>query len=190
MSTCQSTAAETECVRPRAAVRIRPLTAGDTGPVHAVFAGMSPWSRFLRFHAPVHRLSPAMLDRLVAVAPDRHVALVASVGVVDVGIGRWIRDAEDDRRAEVALAVVDAYHRRGVGSVLLRRVAESAAAAGVSELLLSVHPDNEAMLLLLGRLGVEGRSDGYTVEAVVAAAAISAATSVSTWSRSAASGRW
>lgn len=177
-------------VRARPAVRIRPLAAGDAEPVRAVFAGMSPWSRFLRFHAPVHRLSPAMLDRLVAVRPDRHLALVASVGAADVGIGRWIRDAEDDRRAEVALAVVDAYHRCGVGTLLLSRLAEGAAAAGVSELLLSVHPDNDAMLRLLGRLGVEGRSDGYSVEAVVAPSLISASTSASTRSRSVASGRW
>lgn len=189
MSTCQSAPAAAP-VRSRPAIRIRALAAGDAGPVRAVFADMSPWSRFLRFHAPVHRLSPAMLDRLVAVRPDQHVALVASVGAADVGIGRWIRDAEDEGRAEVALAVVDAYHRCGVGSLLLRRLADTAAAARVSELLLSVHPDNDAMLRLLARLGVEGRSDGYSVEAVVAPSLISASTAASTWSRSVASGRW
>jgi GNAT superfamily N-acetyltransferase len=189
MSICQS-APTAAPVQPRPATRLRALAPGEAAPVHAVFAGMSPWSRFLRFHAPVHRLSPAMVDRLVAVHPDRHVALVASVGPADVGIGRWIREADDPGRAEVALEVVDAYHRCGIGGLLLRRLADSAAAAGVAELLLSVHPENDAMLGLLGRLGVAGRFDGYSVEAVVAPSRISASTSSATRSRSVASGRW
>jgi hypothetical protein len=51
---------------PNAQLRIRPLRAGDDGPIRDIFAGMSAKSRYLRFHSPMPRLSPAMLQRLVA----------------------------------------------------------------------------------------------------------------------------
>ena len=43
----------------RASVDVRPLDRADAGAVvDVVFAGLSPHSRFMRFHSPVPRLPP------------------------------------------------------------------------------------------------------------------------------------
>jgi hypothetical protein len=54
---------------PNAQLRIRPLRAGDDGPIRDIFAGMSAKSRYLRFHSPMPRLSPALLQQLAATKP-------------------------------------------------------------------------------------------------------------------------
>lgn len=138
-------------------IRIRPLAAGETAPIDAVFDGMSAHSRYLRFHGPRPRLTDTMRRQLAAVDDERHLALVAEVcegdDVATVGVARLI--AVGDDTAEVAFAVVDAWHGRGVARRLVTALrfraidlgyrmvtahvmAENRAAAG---LLLAVFPD-------------------------------------------------
>jgi ribosomal protein S18 acetylase RimI-like enzyme len=130
-------------------VRIRELRTGEYHPVDAVFAGLSPESRYLRFHAGLPRLSDPMREALVAVDGRRHVALVAESqpGAEPVGIARFVGTAPD--RAELAIAVVDAWHHRGVGRRLLVELRHRAERSGFRELTALVLPHNEAVLRLL-----------------------------------------
>lgn len=102
----RSDSASTSCIC------IRPLAHGETAPIDAVFDGMSAHSRYVRFHGPRPRLTDTMRRQLTAVDDDRHVALVAEVSdgddVIPVGVARLI--AVGDDTAEVAFAVVDAWH--------------------------------------------------------------------------------
>lgn len=104
-----------------ATIRLRPLRRGESGPVDAVFEGMSAHSRHLRFHGPRPRLTDKMRHLLTDVDDHRHVAIVAEVcregEAVPVGIGRLIATA--DGAAEIAFSVVDAWHGHGVGRRLL-----------------------------------------------------------------------
>ena len=174
---------------PIAQLRIRPLREGDDGPVRDVFAGMSAQSRYLRFHSPMPRLSPAMLYRLTATKPGHHVALVASIDGRDVGIARWVRDIIDPRRADVGISVIDKYQGRGIGRALLETLARDAECWGVIKLSFIVHRRNVAMLRLLHSWGatVSFVEDGY--EAVLPTASMKSVTWASMRSRSAASGR-
>lgn len=61
-------------------VRLRDLRPGEHATVQAVFDGLSPASRQLRFHGPVERLSPRMLEHLSAVDGRDHVVVVAEAG--------------------------------------------------------------------------------------------------------------
>src|SRR5204863_3277589 len=90
--------------------RLRPHEAGDV--VDAVFAGMSDESRRLRFHLPVTRLPAYFRHELVRLDCCSRAAVVARVGDQPIGIGRIA--AVSDTVAEVAVAVVDAWHGRGV----------------------------------------------------------------------------
>lgn len=79
---------------------------------------MSPESRYRRFLAARDRLSEAELDYLTRVDHHDHEALVALVLETQEGVGlaRFVRLPEDPEDAEVAIAVADAWQRRGVGT--------------------------------------------------------------------------
>ncbi|OZM81485.1 GNAT family N-acetyltransferase [Pseudonocardia sp. MH-G8] len=149
---------------PRAVV-VRPLDrAGAGAAVDAVFAGLSPRSRYLRFHSPVPRLPATVRQRLVDVDGRRQAAVVATVCGTPVGIARVIGDG--DGAADVAVAVVDAWQRRGVGRELLTALAALAEEIGYRELRGSILPENVAMRGLAARVLPWARPwfDGDTVQ--------------------------
>ncbi|MGZ3143334.1 N-acetyltransferase family protein [Lentzea chajnantorensis] len=118
--------------------------------VDAVFAGLSARSRFQRFHSPTPRLTAAARRVLVDVDGTRHAAVCARVGDDPIGIARVIRTGE--RGAEIAVAVVDRWQRRGAGRRLLEALTEVAARLGFAELHGDVLPGNHAMLALVRKV--------------------------------------
>jgi GNAT superfamily N-acetyltransferase len=131
-------------------ISVRPLRRDEGAVLDTVFAGLSPRSRYLRFHSPVGRLGPPIRRALLAVDGWHHVALVAVSGHGEpVGIARLIRDRLRPDEAEVAFEVVDAWHRRGVGRLLLTALAEHAERVGVRRVHALVLPENTAAFALL-----------------------------------------
>lgn len=128
-------------------VTVRPLRNGDTAIVQAVFDGLGPRSRLLRFGGAKNVLRPADLELLARVDATHHV-LVAYAGGVPVGIARLVRQG---RCAEIAFEVVDAWQRRGIGTLLVDRLAADARAAGIERLHGDVAADNTASRALLRR---------------------------------------
>lgn len=127
---------------------VRPLDRVGAGPaVDAVFAGLSPRSRYLRFHSPVPRLPASVRARLIDVDGTRHAAVVAEVaapgGLQPIGLAQVIGDGGGT--ADVAVAVVDAWQRRGIGRRLLTAVAAVAEDIGYTALRGMVLPENVAM---------------------------------------------
>lgn len=124
----------------------------DTAPeaVDAVFEGLSARSRYLRFHSPTPRLTASARRVLVDVDGVRHAAVCARIGGDPVGIARVIKTGECG--AEIAVAVVDMWQRRGIGRLLLEELTSVAARMGVAELHGDVLPDNQAMLALVRKV--------------------------------------
>ena len=150
-------------------VRVRPLRRDEGAPLDAVFAGLSPESRYLRFHSPVHRLSTPLRRALLDVDGCRHVALVAeSPDGEAVGIARLVRDARQTDGAEVAFEVVDAWQGRGVGRLLLTAIVEEAARIGVSRVHARVLVGNAAAEALVRAVFpvVRSRPDGEATELI------------------------
>jgi GNAT superfamily N-acetyltransferase len=149
---------------------VHPLDrAGAEAAVDAVFAGLSPRSRYLRFHSPVPRLPASVRARLVDIDGVRHAAVVAEaradgpIGIAQVfGAGHGT--------ADVAVAVVDAWQRRGIGKRLLIAVAAVAEQIGYTELRGSILPENVAMKRLARSVLPWARPwfDGETVQFVAA----------------------
>ena len=131
-------------------VVVRELGPGEQQVLDVVFAGLSDRSRYLRFHSPVPRLVPAVGRALAAVDGHRHVALVAVVGREPIGIARCIDLGSG--RAELAVEVVDAWHGRGVGTLLLHALRARALAAGWRELSAEVLAENVAVRALLRKV--------------------------------------
>ncbi len=117
--------------------------------VDAVFDGLSDQSRYLRFHAPMPRLTKAFRDRLVDIDGVRHAAVAATVVGEPIGLARLVETGQ--RRAEMSVAVVDRWHRRGVGRMLLTELAELAGRLGYLELYGDVLPENTPMVRLVRR---------------------------------------
>ncbi|WP_433263320.1 N-acetyltransferase family protein [Actinosynnema sp. CS-041913] len=98
--------------------RVRVLDREGAGAaVDAVFEGLSARSRYLRFHAPMPRLTAAMRRQLTDLDGRRRAAVVAECGRQTVGIARLA--ATDQGTAEMAIAVVDRWQRKGVGTRLI-----------------------------------------------------------------------
>jgi GNAT superfamily N-acetyltransferase len=75
------------------------------------------------------------LDRLLDLDYDDRFALAALVAGVGgehgVGVARYARHNDDPTVAEVAVVVLDAYQRQGIGTLLLRDLIEVARERGI-----------------------------------------------------------
>jgi RimJ/RimL family protein N-acetyltransferase len=129
-------------------ITIRPLRPGDTDAVQAVFDRLGPRSRLFRFGGAKNVLFPSDLELLSRVDANHHV-LVAYLEGEPVGIARLVRDG---KVAEVAFAVVDEWQHRGIGTVLVDRLAADACAAGIESFRAAISPSNSASLALMRRL--------------------------------------
>ncbi len=145
-------------------MRLSPPRSEDTGVLIAFFHALSDESRYSRFHG-----QPAIDERAIApmVDPDwaERGALVGTYEDEVVALGSYVR-LRDVRTAEVAFAVADDFQGRGIGTRLLERLAELAAAAGIEEFLAEVLPSNAPMLGVFADAGfVTSRSlEGGVVE--------------------------
>lgn len=147
-------------------VILRPVRPEDAPLLLEGFAhGLGEESRYRRFMGPKLGLSPAELAYFTDVDHDRHEA----IGALDpdsgtgIGIARFVRDRPGSASAEAAMAVTDAWQGRGLGGVLLDRLAARALEVGVTSFNASLLANNRAMLALFGRLGrMEVRHDTGT----------------------------
>jgi GNAT superfamily N-acetyltransferase len=143
-----------------ARLRVRPIVPADREPLADAFDRLSDRSRRQRFLAPKPRLSARELNYLTDVDHVTHEALVAideTTGDI-VGVGRYATGSAGDAAADMALAVVDAWQRRGIGHALAVRVVERARANGITRLTGTALADNLMVRALLDRLGFRVRS--------------------------------
>ena len=138
-------------------LRVRPIRPEDEPLLQEAFSRMSERTVYFRFFSPLKRLPDAMAMRLARVDYQDRFALVATSLRRDgseeiLGVARYDRAPGTDT-AEVALAVVDEYQRRGVGSTLLGLLAQVAREHGIRRFSLIVLPENQTMISLLRRLG-------------------------------------
>jgi len=133
-----------------AAVTLRELGPDEHHVLDAVFAGLSPTSRHRRFHAPIPRLTEAVRAHLGAVDGHRHLAVAVFAAGAPIGIARLLGyGCGPPGRVELAVEVVDAWQRRGVGSRLVREVLARGRAAGHREVVAEVLVENVGMQMLL-----------------------------------------
>ena len=150
-----------------ARLRVRPIVPADREPLADAFDRLSDGSRRQRFLGPKPRLSTRELDYLTDVDHVTHEALVAideTTGEI-VGIGRYATGSAGGAVADMALAVVDAWQRRGIGHALAVRLVDRARANGITRLTGTALADNLRVRSLLARLGFRvGAVSGGVVE--------------------------
>jgi GNAT superfamily N-acetyltransferase len=144
-------------------VEIRALAPADREGLAQAFSRLSEQTRRRRFHGLARRLGESDLDRLTQIDHHAHEALAAIVPDTGriVGVARYIALRHEPTAAEVAIAVVDEWQRRGIGRRLMSGLIGRARAAGVRRLLAYVDGDNRLVLAWIARAGgVPARHDG------------------------------
>ena len=138
-------------------VHLRPIVPEDEALLHEAVAAMSERTVYFRFFSPIKRMSDALAHRLAVVDYSDRFALVATTHRPTgteriVGVARYDRARGTDV-AEVAVAVIDEFQRRGLGAALLANLARVARQNGIKTFSLIVLPENREMLGLLRKMG-------------------------------------
>ncbi|MFD0418696.1 GNAT family N-acetyltransferase [Streptomyces sp. NPDC127108] len=166
-------------------IRIRPGEPGDHDAVLRLYEGMSPEHLRLRFFVASHRSAEEAAARVSGRAvpagsrsgrPDRsgYRALLAEHEGHLVGIAEYeTTNAEPTGAgavtADIALAVGDHWHHRGIGTLLLEHLVSAARAAGVTAFTADALAENHQVLKVFADLGLSStrRFEGTEVRCVV-----------------------
>ena len=105
-----------------ATIEIRPARPGDFDAVRDMHAKMSPKNLYLRFFSMSPSAAEQEARRICREPAPDHAALLAVLGGEVVGCGTYEQDGDGSRSAEVALAVDDDLHNRGIGMLLLEHL--------------------------------------------------------------------
>jgi len=145
---------------------IRPARPSDHAALRELFAGLSPESRRRRFFSagvPPDKLLESFCQ---SSDPRAHLTLVVTraqpAGERIIAAATY--DARDDKTAEVAFAVADEFQGKGLGTLLLERLALLAVRHGFTRLWAVTGVENRRMMEIFRNSGFdlrEKRDDGY-----------------------------
>jgi GNAT superfamily N-acetyltransferase len=142
-------------LRDGAILTVRPVRPDDKRAIADGFRRMSERSRYQRFLTVRDALSTKELRYLTEIDHHDHEALIAhdAESGQGAGIGRFVRDPTAPKSAEAAVAVVDEWQHRGLGTALTGLLADRARAEGIERLTALLLAENMAMLSVLEGLG-------------------------------------
>ncbi|GGS67068.1 GNAT family N-acetyltransferase [Planobispora rosea] len=135
---------------------VRPIKPADADRLRAFYSRLSEESIYFRFFGPRPRLSDREVTWFTTVDYVDRVALIATIGTEMVAVIRY--DRIEPGEAEVAFLVEDAHQGRGVASVLLEHLAETARENGIAKFVADVLPANQKMMAVLKQAGYTAQS--------------------------------
>jgi len=136
---------------------LRPAQPGDCEALMAFFRHLSPASRYQRFASAALPTEGLVARFCETSRPQQSMCLIVT-RTVDAGpaiIATGSYHAETADSAEVALAVADAFHGKGLGTLLLERLALLAARHGIRRFWAVTQADNQPMLDVFRESGLE-----------------------------------
>ncbi len=132
---------------------IRPILPSDLDALHRFHGRLSDETVRLRFFGPRRNLPAKEFRHFVTVDYLDRLALVALVDGELVAVARYDR-LPGSIEAEVAFVVTDDYQRRGIGTVLLKRLIPAAKAVGIRRFVADTLAENHPMLDLFRHAGL------------------------------------
>lgn len=139
---------------------VRALRRDDADLEYRLGRGLSRESITQRFLSGGVKLTLALAERLLDIDYSRDAALVATTVLegreMPLGIARYAR-LDDGYTGEIALTVADAWHRCGVGRLLMVQLEDVGRQAGLRRFVGDVFATNVAMLGLARSLGYATR---------------------------------
>src|SRR6266702_2771959 len=133
-------------------IEIRPAGPGDFGAVKAMHEAMSPDNTYMRFFN-VSRLAAETEARRICKDPvPGQVALLALAGDEVVGVASYV--ALVAGKAEVAFAVADHMHHKGIATLLLEHLVSHARSRQITTFTAETLTENKAMLYVFADAGL------------------------------------
>jgi len=145
-------------LRDGSTLRLQAPAPGDFGDIKAFYEGLSPRSRYLRFHG-LGRVDTVARAAAEATGVDR-LALIGRHGGRIVAAASY-EGLREPGVAEVAFAVADAEQRRGIGTRMLEQLAAIAAERGIRRFDAWVMSENSLMLGVFSHAGFAVRREGF-----------------------------
>ena len=140
-------------LRDGSAAHLRPILPTDADALQDFHQRQSEHSRYLRFFAPMPKLSRRDLERFTHVDHHDRVAFVVLRGAEIVAVGRY--DRTEPHTAEVAFNVSDSRQGTGLASVLLEHLAAAARERGINWFTAEVLPQNTKMIKVFTETGFD-----------------------------------
>ncbi len=141
-------------------VFIRRVCKDDEQRLKDGIAQLSPQSRYLRFFSGMREAPPEVIAALLAVDGYDHIAWGALRSDLPdtpaLGVVHAFRVADDPDTAEYSVAVVDAYHGRGLARLLTAVLLLDCQTKGLTQFTVHILPENRPALALARSLGAEG----------------------------------
>jgi acyl-CoA synthetase (NDP forming)/GNAT superfamily N-acetyltransferase len=138
-------------------VEIRPAVPADFDAVKAMHEAMSPDNSYMRFFN-VSRLSAEIEARRISRNPKPgSAALLAVADGEVVGVASYVPLIQDPHTAEVAFAVADHMHHRGIATLLLEHLVSLARSRQISTFTAETLTENQAMLHVFADAGLPVR---------------------------------
>ena len=135
-------------------IEIRPARPDDFAAVRDMHATMSPENLYLRFFGVSRSAAEGEARRVCREPGPDHGALLAILAGQVVGCGSYEVAGDGSRSAEVAMAVADAMHRRGVGTLLLEHLVSLARGQGVRTFVAETLSENALMMQVFADAGL------------------------------------
>ncbi|MGW5640416.1 bifunctional acetate--CoA ligase family protein/GNAT family N-acetyltransferase [Streptomyces sp. NPDC003832] len=134
-------------------VRIRPVRPSDHDRVRGLYEEMAPENLRMRFFTTSPASAGPAADRVCrADRPGRRALLAETAGSV-IGLAEY-DTAGSAHSADLAVAVADGLHHRGVGTLLLEHLVSAARADGVTRFTADALSENHEVLRLFADLGL------------------------------------
>jgi GNAT superfamily N-acetyltransferase len=143
-------------------VCLRTIRPSDRARIRDGISEMSDHSRYMRFFSAFRDVPESVLTKLSAVDGHDHIGwgviLVDEDDCPPIAAAHAIRSKSDPSFGELAVAVLDEYHRLGVAQVLLAAVLNDCANENLMCLEMQILGENHAAASLVRRLGAQRKS--------------------------------
>jgi acetyltransferase len=158
---------------------VRPIEPADLAGLERFYRHLSDESRAARFHAAVRDIGPGLVDDFCHPDHAHREGVVAEVqggGAEPAAIiGHLCLEPIAEGEMEMAIAVADAWQRRGVGRAMLGAAIDWAHNRGVTRLVARVRWGNAALMGLVWSMGLpltvrDSPGDGIELRLEVGAA--------------------
>lgn len=139
-----------------AAMKVRPLRAGDTWLLQELYQRVSPTTLYYRYFRP-YQPPLAELQQICQLRADEGagvIALVERPKVQAIGFAQYVINGRQPMTAEVGFLVEDRFQGQGVGRTLFQYLVQRATAQGIQTFTAYVQPTNPAMLRVFQHSGL------------------------------------
>jgi acyl-CoA hydrolase/GNAT superfamily N-acetyltransferase len=142
-------------------ISFRAMDPTDEPRTRDLFYSLSQETVYYRYMSHMKRIPRKQLQNFVYIDHRNEVAIVGTVpeahGEHIIAIGRYYLDQKTNR-AEVAFVVRDDWQRRGIGSFIMKHLANIAKRNGIAGFTAEVMRDNKAMQAVINKSGMKVHS--------------------------------